>query len=277
MQKVVVTGGAGRLARVVIDDLVAQNVSVLAVDSVRPEKLRCRFVRADLTDAGAVYDVVRGADAVLHLAAVPGPTIETASVTFRNNVLSTFHVAEAAANLGVRRLVFASSVFALGWHDDPLAYWPRYIPVDEAHPLTPFEAYGLSKATGEEICAQASRRSGMAVVSLRIMNVIPPEGYQGLPWPVPTDERPTRFVMWPWIDVRDAATACRLALLGSTTGYEAIYVAAAETRFDAPTRDLIQRVAPQVEIRGALAGRSSVISLEKARRLLGFAPKHHWG
>jgi len=76
--------------------------------------------------------------------------------------------------------------------------------------------------------------------------------------------------------VRDAATACRLALLASTTGFEAIYVAAAETRFDAPTRDLLQQFAPQVEIRGPLRGRTTVVSLEKARRLLGFEPAHHW-
>ena len=145
MRKIVVTGGAGRLARVVIEGLVAQNVSVLAVDSVRPEKLRCRFVRADLTDPAAVYDVLRGTDAILHLAAVPGPTIEASSATFRNNVLSTFHIAEAAVNLGVPRIVFASSIFSLGWHEDPLAFWPRYVPVDEAHPLTPFESYGLSR------------------------------------------------------------------------------------------------------------------------------------
>lgn len=276
MRKVVVTGGAGRLARFVIEGLVTQNVSVLAVDSVRPEKLRCRFVRADLADPGAVHDVLRGADAVLHLAAVPGPTIETAPVTFRNNVLTTFHIAEAAVNLGVQRVVFASSVFALGWNEDPLAYWPRYVPVDEYHPLTPFEAYGLSKAIGEEVLAAASRRSGMSVVSLRLMNIIHPEGYQGLPWPVPTAEHPTRFVMWPWIDVRDAATACRQALLASTSGFEAIYVAAAETRFDAPTRDLLQRFAPKVEIRQPLPGRTTVVSLEKARRLLGFEPAHHW-
>src|SRR5579863_10542767 len=143
--RIVVTGGAGRLARFVISELVNRGCSVLAVDCVRPEKLQCRFVQADLTDAAAVLDVMKGASALLHLGAVPGPNAAPNSVTFRNNVLSTFHVTEAAATCGVRRVVFASSVFALGWNEDADRYWPRYVPVDESHPLTPFEGYGLSK------------------------------------------------------------------------------------------------------------------------------------
>ena len=208
--RIVVTGGAGRLARFVIVDLLSRGYSVLAVDCVRPEKLQCPFVRADLTDAAAVQDVMQGADAVLHLGAIPGPNAAANSVTFRNNVMSTFHVMEAAAAFGLKRAVFASSVFVLGWNEEADRYWPQYVPVDKAHPLTPFEGYGLSKQIGEEICSAMSQRTGIPCVSLRIMNVIQPDGYIALPWPLPNTERGVRFVMWPYVDVRDAATACRL-------------------------------------------------------------------
>jgi nucleoside-diphosphate-sugar epimerase len=276
MRKIVVTGGAGRLGRVVIEDLLAHGYDVLAVDCVRPEKLRCRFLPVDLTVAADVADVLQGAEAVVHLGAVPGPNAKPATATFQNNVQSTYNVVHAAALQGIGRLVFASSVFALGWHDDPLRYWPQYAPVDEAHPLTPFEAYGLSKQIGEEICAAESRRSGMATVSLRLMNVIQADGYFALPWPTPTPEQPVRFVMWPYVDVRDAAAACRLALAAPTSGHEAIYISAADIRFDAPTERLLQTLAPHVEIRQPLPGRASVISLEKASRLLGYRPQHCW-
>ena len=277
MKRILVTGGAGRLGRLVIADLQEQGYEVLAVDCVRPTTLQCRFLPVELTDAASVYDVVRGVEGIIHLGAIPGPMSQPQTKTFQNNVLSTFHVLEAAAALGVARVVSASSVFALGWVEDHQRYWPRYLPVDEEHPLTPFEAYGLSKQIGEEMCAAVSRRTGLSTVSLRIMNVIQQEGYQGFPWPPPTSALGVRFVMWPYVDVRDAARACRLALEAPSAGHEALYIAARETRFERPTLDLIREHArPGIEIRGPLDGTASVISIEKARRVIGYEPQYSW-
>lgn len=264
------------MGRLVIEELRSRGYELLAVDRVRPESLACRFLTADLTDAAAVYDVLCGSDAVIHLGAVPGPTSESASSTFRNNVLSTYHVLEAAAALGLKKAVFASSVFTIGWAESADTYWPKYVPVDEEHPLQPFEAYGLSKVVGEEICAAVSRRTGMPAISLRIMNVIWPDGYFALPWPRPTREQGVRFVMWPYVDGRDAARACRLALEAPTQGHEAMFIAARDVRFDAPSRELLAEFAPQVEIRGELEGNAGVISIEKARRLIGYEPEFSW-
>lgn len=277
MKRIVVTGGAGRLGRLAVQELLAHGYQLLAVDRIRPEGLPCRFLHAELIDAAAVLEVVRGADAVLHLGAIPGPGSHPGVAIFRNNVDSTLHVVEAAASLGVPRLVFASTVFALGWAEEPDRYWPQYVPVDEAHPLTPYEGYGLSKQVGEAICAAASRRTGLATVSLRIMNVISPGGYQAFPWPAPTAAAPVRFVIWPYVDARDVARACRLALEADTTGHEAYYIAARDTRFDAPTEPLLREQAPRpVEFRSPLPGRASVISITKAAEQLGWEPAHGW-
>lgn len=276
-QKVVVTGAAGRLAQAAIAELMAHGHGVWGIDTVRPETLRCRFLPADLTQPAAVYDALQGADAVLHLGAVPGPLVKPASVTFTNNVMSTYHVLEAAAALGVGRVVSASSVFALGWTEEAESFWPQQVPVDETHPLTPFEAYGLSKQVGEDICAATSRRTGMSTASLRLMNIISAEGYFALPWPRPTRERPLRFVMWPYLDVRDAARSCRLALEATTKGHEAFYIAARDTRFDAPTMELLQELAPAtLKVTGPLPESASVINIDKAGHMLGFEPEHHW-
>lgn len=276
MKRIVVTGAAGRLGRKVVAELLARDYEVLATDVERPDALPCRFLQADLTDAAAVLDVLAGADAVVHLGAIPGPLSQPPSVTFRNNVLSTWNVAETAAAVGLKRIVSASSVFALGWHESPAAYWPETVPVDESHPTTPFEAYGLSKVVGEEIVAAVSRRCGIAAVSLRLMNIIQEDGYFALPWPVPTREQPVRFVLWPYVDVRDAATSCRLALEAPVSGHEAVFIAAEETRFDADTSALLREFAPQVNVTAPLEGAASVISIEKARRLLGFQPQFSW-
>jgi nucleoside-diphosphate-sugar epimerase len=277
MDRVVVTGGAGRLGRFAIEELLQHGHQVLAVDRVRPEKPPCRFLQVELTDAAAVLEVLRGAGAVLHLGAIPGPGAHPGAAIFRNNVESTFAVVEAAAALGVPRLVFASTVFALGWAEEPDRYWPQYVPVDEEHPLTPYEGYGVSKQVGEAICAAASRRTGISSVSLRIMNVISPDGYGALPWPAPTAEAPVRFVMWPYVDARDVARACRLALEAKTTGHEAFYLAARDTRFDAPTEQLLRELAPRhIEIRTPLERNASVINIRKAKEQLGWDPEHGW-
>lgn len=281
MKRIVVTGGSGRLGRLAVDELLRHGFEVLAVDRARWEGPVSpgpyRFLNVELTDPAAVLEALRGADAVLHLGAIPGPGSHPGATIFRENVASTFAVVEAAAALGVPRLVFASSVFALGWDPEPGRYWPRYVPVDEAHPLTPHEGYGLSKQVGETICAAASRRTGLAAVSLRIMNVIHPAGYHALPWPAPAAAAPVRFVMWPYVDARDVARACRLALEARTTGHEAFYIAALDTRFDVPTEPLLSECAPPgLERRGPLPGRASVVSISKAREQLGWEPEHSW-
>ena len=276
-QKVVVTGAAGRLAQVAITELLEHGHGVWGIDCVRPETLRCRFQQVDLLQPMAVLDALQGADAVLHLGAIPGPMAQPPSITFHNNVISTYNVLETAAALKIGRVVSASSMFAVGWAEDAAAFWPDYVPVDEAHPLTPFEAYGLSKQVGEDICGAVSRRTGISTVSLRLMNIIQKDGYFALPWPKPTRERGLRFVMWPYVDIRDASRSCRLALEASTAGHEAFFIAARDTRFDAPTIELLQEVAPAtVRVTGPLPENTSVISIEKARQMLGYEPEHHW-
>jgi len=276
LNNIAVTGGAGRIGRLVIEDLLSHGYEVLAIDRVRPSKLPCRFQLVDLADAAAVFNVLHGTDAVIHLGAIPGPRSHPEPTTFHNNVMSTYNVVEAAVSLGLQKLVFASTVFALGWVEPAEMYLPEYVPVDEDHPLTPFEAYGLSKQIGEDICAMASRRSGMPSVSLRFMNVIHPESYDALPIPVSQSREELPFVMWAYVDARDAARSCRLALEAEISGHEAMFIAAEDIRFDCQTRDLMQNLAPGVKIRGTLEGKASVISIQKAGALIGYDPQYSW-
>ena len=276
MKHVVVTGGSGRLGRMVVDLLVSEGESVVSVDVVKPDGCPCPSLLADLTQAGQASDVLAGAEAVVHLAAVPGPRVRPASATFDVNVRSIYNVVDAAIAHGLSRIVFASSVFTLGWHVDADRFWPDYVPVDEAHRLAPLEAYGLSKVVGEEICATACRRTDVTAISLRIMNVIQTDGYDAFPWSAPRPDAGVPFVMWPYVDVRDAARACCLALRADARGHEAMYVAAADTRFDAPTEPLLRELAPDVEIRRPLADCASVISIAKAQSLIGYDPQYAW-
>ena len=274
---IVVTGAAGRLGRKVVQLLVDQDKEVLATDQLVADDLPAEFVRCDLGDAKAVEGILKDAEAVVHMGAIPGPLREDPRVIFTNNVTSTFNVMMSAAELGLRRVVFSSSAFGMGWAHDGNAFVPLYLPLDEEHPMMPFEPYGLSKQVGENIGRMIARSSNTTVASLRFTNVALPEVQAEFPWPAPTPENPLTLVMWAYADARDVAEAHVLALDAEIEEYEAFMIAQLSSRFKEPTIDLVKNnFGDRVEIREGLSGAASVISTEKARRLLGWRPRYDW-
>ena len=274
---IVVTGAAGRLGRRVVQSLVDRGREVLATDRVEADDIPARFLRRDLEDAGAVNELLRGAEAVVHMGAIPGPTRAEPRVIFENNVAADFNVMMSAAELGLRRVVFSSSAFGMGWAHDGNAFVPLYLPLDEEHPMMPFEPYGLTKQVGEDIGRMIARSSSTSVVSLRFTNVALPEVQAEFPWPAPTPENPLTLVMWAYADARDVAEAHVLALDAEVDEYEAFMLAQPSSRFAEPTIDIIRNnFGDRVEIREGLGGTDSVISTAKAQRLLGWKPRHDW-
>ena len=276
-EMIVVTGAAGRLGRRVVQLLVDRGRDVLATDQVEPDDLPARFVRCELGDSAAVHDILSGAEAVVHMGAIPGPSRAEPRAIFENNTQADFNVMMSAAELGLRRVVFSSSAFGMGWAHDGNAFVPRYLPLDEEHPMMPFEPYGLTKQVGEDIGRMVARSSNTTVVSLRFTNVALPEVQAEFPWPAPTPENPLTLVMWAYADARDVAEAQVLALDAEIEEYEAFMLAQPSSRFAAPTIDIVRaNFGDRVEIREGLEGTASVISTEKAQRMLGWRPRHDW-
>ncbi len=274
---IVVTGAAGRLGRRVVQLLVDQNKEVLATDQVAADDLPAEFVRCNLMDRKAVEGILKEAEAVVHMGAIPGPLREDPRVIFENNVSCDFNVMMSAAELGLRRVVFSSSAFGMGWAHDGNAFVPLYLPLDEEHPMLPFEPYGLSKQVGEDIGRMIARNSATTVVSLRFTNVALPEVQAEFPWPAPTPENPLTLVMWAHAEAGDVAEAHVLALDVEIEEYEAFMIAQPSSRFEEPTIDLVKNnFGDRVEIREGLSGTASVISTEKAQRLLGWRPRYDW-
>ena len=154
---IVVTGAAGRLGRRVVRDLLDREIEVLATDQVAADDLSTEFLLGDLLDTKMVERLLKGAEGIIHMGAIPGPLRADGRVIFDNNVQSTFNVMMSAAEMGLRRVVFSSSAFGMGWAHDGAAFVPLYLPLDEEHPMMPFEPYGLSKQVGEDIGKMIAR------------------------------------------------------------------------------------------------------------------------
>jgi nucleoside-diphosphate-sugar epimerase len=288
MTSVIVTGGSGKAGRAVIRDLLDHGYTVLNVDVAPPPESLCHFLRADLTDLGQAIDAVRLAagtidrrrapigepSAVIHLAGIPAPGLAPDAVIFRNNMMSTYNVFGAATRLGLQRVVWASSetTYGLPFTRTP----PVFAPVTEDHPLAPENGYALAKALCEKMAAEMHRRNPRtSFVGLRISNIFEAKDYEAMPsfW---EDPGLRQWNLWSWVDSRDVAQACRLALEAKFAGADIFTIAAADTLMKTPSRDLMARAFPNVPVSPDLGKYQTLLSIAKANRLLGYAPAHSW-
>jgi nucleoside-diphosphate-sugar epimerase len=270
--RIVVTGGSGKAGRWVVCRLREAGHRVLNVDVVHDGAPHGESVLADLTDLGQCHEVVAGADAVVHLAAIPAPDIKPAGETFRNNALSTYNVFAAAVERGVGRVVWASSETVLGLpFDEP----PAFAPIDETHPPRPETSYALSKLAGETMAHQFARRTGVPFVGLRISNIMEPPDYARFEsWQ--DDARIRKWNLWGYVDARDVAQVVERSLEADVRGAEVAIVAAADTCMRRPSADLMAEVYPGVELRRPVEGRETLLAIDHARDVLGYAPEHSW-
>jgi UDP-glucose 4-epimerase len=281
MARIAVTGGSGKLGRAVVRDLVEHGYDVVNLDLAPPAAdAPGDFLRVDLTDYGQtlqaltrIEDRYDGVDGVVHLAAVPAPGLVPNTTTFVNNITATHHVFAAARAAGIRNVVWASSETVLGL---PFETPPPYIPVDEEYHPRPESSYSLAKTLEEEMAGQLCRWDpDLKMVGLRFSNVMYPEDYAEFP-SFEADPRTRSWNLWGYIDARDGAQACRLALELDAVGREIFIIANADTVMSTPSADLAAQVYPGVEIRGEVRGTSTLLSIDKARRVLGYEPQFSW-
>jgi nucleoside-diphosphate-sugar epimerase len=232
-------------------------------------------VSADLRQFAAASELVRNADAVVHLAAIPRPTGFSASEVFDVNVATTFNVVEAARLARIPRLVYASSFSVLGYPFGQPFNPPKALPVDENSPIHAQDAYGLSKWLGEEIIEAAVRQGGLSAVSLRMPWVQTPQTFAAEVGPRRKSPDAVRD-LWSYIDARDAARGVDLALGWRGEGHLRIFLAAADTYLEEETAAALARALPGVPLRRALPGFSGLIDTSKAGRELGFTAQHSW-
>jgi nucleoside-diphosphate-sugar epimerase len=278
---VAVTGGSGKLGRAVVSELLTAGWQVINLDQAPPPPGQgCPFVRIDLRDFGqavegltGIQDRHDGVDAVVHLAAIPAPGLSANAATFANNAPSTYNVFSAAKLAGVRNVVWASSETVLGLpFDSP----PPYIPVDEDYPPRPESTYSLVKTLEEEMARQFCRWDPqLKMIGLRFSNVMYVEDYAQFA-SFDADAHLRKWNLWGYIDARDGAQAVRRALDHQGTGTDVFIIANADTVMSRSSASLAAEVYPGVEIRKELGEHETMLSIDKARRVLGYEPAHSW-
>lgn len=278
MNKVVVTGGSGRLGVWVVKEFQENGYQVINIDTKLPppEFNINKTIIADLNNQAELYGVLQGADAVVHMAAIPDENSFPHNVIFQNNVMATYNVLQAASMLGIKKAVIASSETAYGITLAVRPTAPQYVPMDEDHPLLPQSSYDLSKVVNEKTAEMFGRRTGMQIVCLRIGNVCWPERYKQFPSFI-NDSSKRTGILWSYIDTRDAAVACRLAVEKDGLGVISLNIAADNTSMNIKSSILMAQQYPQVtDFREPLDNFETLLSNKKAKKLLGWQPVHNW-
>jgi nucleoside-diphosphate-sugar epimerase len=273
--KILVTGGSGRIGRYVVRDLVAAGHTVTSVDIVLPTERICPILQVDLTEAGEVYQALAmsEAQAVIHLGAWADAGKVANSRTYGDNVRGTYNVFQACADLGVKRVVSASSAQVYGFAGSP----PHYAPVDEDHPRRPINCYALSKMAGEQAADYFVANYGMTILSFRFMGVRPPAQIGPEIERMVQDPSWGSWLLWTRTDARDAALACRLAVEKEAVPSGPYNITGAQVVLSATTLDLVKaHFGEQTEIRGELSGHISPLSCARAEAAFGYRPQYLW-
>lgn len=290
MPTIAVTGGNGHLGQYVLQHLVDYDYDVVNVSrGAKRETISEVYIRADLTDPGAVHGALAKAnpDAIVHLGMIPTPESTPDHETFASNALSPYLVYEAAEAQGIDRVVTASSLCALGAGYEPEPNDPDYLPLDEAHPPRPSTPYGIGKQALEVVGAGFGRRSAAptGIVSLRFPWVTdyaaieetfvePDRTIEGLResgafW----NARQTYFT---YLHMADAVRAVRKAIEADIDGHETIFLHAGDTSVETPTPELVDECYPDSEVRTDLSGYDPLVDISRAEALLDWTPGRSW-
>jgi nucleoside-diphosphate-sugar epimerase len=273
--RVLVAGAAGLIGRAVTDNLLACGIAVTALVLHDPGDLAAdRVVVGDASDPDVVRTGLADVEAVVHLAALPSPNHGTALEVFGGNTRATFVVLEEAGNAGVRRAVIASSYSILGLPWSPRTLHPAYLPIDEQLPLQIEDPYGLSKLVDEKTAEMMSCRHGMDIMALRFPFVSNEQRQRHRLEATIADPAVGAAEVWSYLDVRDAAEACRLAITVPVPGYHTVFLAAPQTLAPFLTEELIAAYHPQSQLRRRIPRRDVPIDLSAAEDLLGFRARH---
>lgn len=275
MPRLAITGANGRLGRYVRRALAAHAPRVL--DRAAPADPGGDYHVVDLRDLDSLRAGLRGVEVVVHLGGIDRSVATDDAATMQVNAMGTWNLFQAGLEAGVRRMIHCSSSAVTGLDHSNPGMAPLYLPIDEAHPVRPTDAYGLSKLCSERI-AEAFSRRGIEVIVLRPCFVAFPEmvGFMaGRPGPADRAE-PIPYLM-AYVGPEDCARAFATATDVAYIGYEVLFLAAADTFAPDPTVSRLEALyGTTIPLRDPALfrrdPRASPVSHAAARARLGWQP-----
>lgn len=288
--RILFTGGSGKAGRHAIAYLAERGHRIVNVDKTPLNHPGVNDRLADITDAGQMFDVmaayasyeemepgtgVPSYDAVVHFAAVPRLLMTSDNECYRVNTLGTYNVIDAAIKSGIRKIIFASSETTYGICFADGERKPKYLPIDEDHPVVPEDSYAMSKVVNEVTARSFQLRTGFDIYGLRINNVIEPHEYKrDFPGYIANPDTRRRN-MFAYIDARDLGHMVECCLNTDGLGFQMFNVSNDDHSVDMTTSELIARYysdLPAID----MADDETFYANKKAKKLLGYTPKHSW-
>ena len=276
-RNVLITGGGGRLGRVLARRLMDEGYGVTVLDMRDPGIEGTAFVNVDITDLAGLTQAFAGVDCVVHLAAVPNPRTSSPQECFRVNTQGTWTALQAAEDAGVRRVIVISSDAATGLHYNPENWRPQYLPVDEAHPIRPSEVYSLSKEITESIARSYAVRGKVEVIVIRPGHIVFEPEYPEL---ADRGADVNNYHLWGYVAPEDVAQGIQLAMEHPDGSYDCIFLGAADGLNERPTLELFRErfgIIPEVHgdvyEKDPLAG---IFDIRHAAEKLGYQPRYNW-
>lgn len=289
LSTVAVTGGNGKIGEAIIQDLAAHGYETVNIArGKRREEVSDTYITTDLLDAGQTYGALAksNADAVIHMGTIPNPYSHQEYRTYKSNTMSAVHILEASESLGLESCCLASSINAMGAEHQQRDPQIDYLPIDEEHPRTPDDIYGVAKHAMEVTADGFGRRpdSTLTISTLRY------------PW-VPNEEELVesfaeadrsmttlrddnpwsgRDVMFSYIHINDATEIARKAVEANYEGHESFWVVAGDTTAGVPTEDVITEFFSDAEVREDFERYETLFDLSKAEQFLDWTPERSW-
>ncbi|GAA4158203.1 NAD(P)-dependent oxidoreductase [Gryllotalpicola daejeonensis] len=288
MSRYLVTGGAGRLGRSVVTVLAEAGHEVVSLDRAEVDGLPATQLVRELSDAASLVDILRDhrPDAIVHLAAIAVPFSAPDDVIFRTNTSLAFAVLDAAKQAGVGTVLIASSPTVIGYNA-PTGWTPSALPIDETHPVAPWNAYALAKVAIEGLVAAEVRAGTPLRLGLfRPCYVIAPEEWAGAPTQQShtiaerlNDPALSAVALFNYVDARDAGefVLAWLTQPDAAPNGSVFFVGAADSLVREPVPEALARLVPQsAPLAASLGATDPVFSSRRAEQLLGWKAKRTW-
>lgn len=270
--RVFVTGNRGRIGSVIQQQLETAGHEVVGFDIADGD---------NICDGAAVRAAARGCDAAIHLASLLGRADDDPDETIDVGLRGTWHVLMAAQENKMQRVVYFSSVNALGVFMGQAP--PDYFPIDDEHPPRPRSTYGIAKHLAEEMCSHFTRNTGIPTVCLRPPAVWLPGWYAGVRQrraEDPNAEFGARWEYGAFCDVRDVAAAAVLGLTCPDPGHVRILLCADDIASETPSREAAARMHPDVPWQGGPEYEAdpfkALVTTRLAKEVLGWQPRYRW-